>query len=405
MQQLTSTKKIGAMLIIAGTSIGAGMLALPMITAASGFKLSLGLLAITWAIMAITAQLITEVNLHFKSGTNFNTMAFKTLGPIGQLITWISYVLLLYSLSAAYIAGGSEILNHLLDTTTWQSALIIIAVLGSFIYWGLNAVDHLNKLLISIKALLFFILIVVISPSISTDKLMTSTQNINYLWYSIPILITSFGFHIVIPSIRRYFGDSEENFKSLRWVVFIGSSIPLIIYVLWELVTLGTISLFGSNTSFEHIIHHGNSISALILALENTLNTDYISRLANAFTSIAITTSFLGVTMGLYHFSQDTYRLDHNKHKSRIIAFIITYLPPLIFVLYFPEGFVLALGYASIFVAILLIILPVFMVWKVRNEKNTHTPFKCFILILTALSGLVVIILQIATALSLLPYL
>ncbi|MCF6766583.1 amino acid transporter [Thiotrichales bacterium 19S3-7] len=404
MQQLTFTKKLGATLIIAGTSIGAGMLALPMITAASGFKISLGLLLITWALMAITAQLITEINLHFRSGTNFNSMAAKTLGLPGQIITWLSYVLLLYSLSAAYIAGGSEILDNLLNTSTWQSAIIIILVLGSFIYWGLHAVDHLNKLLITIKAILFFTLAIVISPYVSIDYLNTQTPNINYLWYSFPILITSFGFHIVIPSIRRYFGDDKANFKSLRMVVFIGSTIPLFIYILWEILTLGTIPLFGMH-SFQMIIDHGDSINGLIGSLEKSLNIGYIARIANAFTSVAITTSFLGVTMGLYHFNQDTYKLNPKKHLSRIIAFVITYLPPLIFVLFYPRGFVLALGYASIFVAILLIILPVLMVWKIRNQTNTHTFTKKLVLILVFLVGLIIIGLQIATSFDLLPYL
>ncbi|MCF6776504.1 amino acid permease [Thiotrichales bacterium 19X7-9] len=404
MQQLTFIKKLGATLIIAGTSIGAGMLALPMITAANGFKISLGLLVITWVLMAITAQLITEINLQFKSGTNFNSMAIKTLGIPGQIITWISYVLLLYSLSAAYIAGGSEILDKLLGTTTWQSAIIIILVLGSFIYWGLHAVDHLNKLLITIKAILFFALAIVISPYISVPYLNTQTPNINYLWYSFPILITSFGFHIVIPSIRRYFGDDPSNFKSLRIVVFIGSTIPLFIYILWEIVTLGTIPLFGDN-SFKMIAEHGDSINGLISSLEQSLHIGYIARIANAFTSVAITTSFLGVTMGLYHFNQDTYHLHPKKHFSRIIAFIITYLPPLIFVLFYPRGFVLALGYASIFVAILLIILPVLMVWKIRKENNTHTLAKKAVLILTLLAGVIIIGLQIASSFNLLPYL
>lgn len=250
MQHATFIQKLGSVLIIAGTSIGAGMLALPMITAASGFKISLGLLFVTWALMAITAQLITEINIHFPSGTNFNTMAKKTLGPFGQIVNWLSYILLLYSLSAAYIAGGAEILSKLIHTNAWQSAILIIVILGSFIYVGLQAVDHLNKLLITIKAVLFFALAIVISPYVSSEYLNITTPDFNYIWYTFPILITSFGFHIVIPSIRRYFGNEKENFKSLRLMVFIGSTIPLLIYILWEFVTLGTV-LFLVITVFK----------------------------------------------------------------------------------------------------------------------------------------------------------
>lgn len=153
------------------------------------------------------------------------------------------------------------------------------------------------------------------------------------------------------------------------------------------------------------IANDKNSLNSLTSALEHSLQVGHISRMADAFTSIAVTTSFLGVTMGLYHFNQDTYKLSTKKHSSRLIAFLITYLPPLVFVIFYPQGFVLALGYASIFVALLLIILPVFMVWKIRNETKKHTAFKKIVLVIVALAGAGIIALQIESSFNLLIHL
>ena len=64
--------------------------------------------------MTIGALLVLEVNLRLPPGSNMITMAKSTLGLPGQIIAWISYLLLLYSLLSAYIAGGSDIFQAIL---------------------------------------------------------------------------------------------------------------------------------------------------------------------------------------------------------------------------------------------------------------------------------------------------
>ncbi len=56
---------------------------------------------------------------------------------------------------------------------------------------------------------------------------------------AIPVIFTSFGFHGSVPSIVNYMGG---NIRKLRWVFIIGSAIPLIAYIFWQLATLGAIS-------------------------------------------------------------------------------------------------------------------------------------------------------------------
>lgn len=49
---------------------------------------------------------------------------------------------------------------------------------------------------------------------------------------------TSFGFHGSVPSIVSYMNG---DIRKLRRVFVIGSAIPLIAYIFWQLVTLGSI--------------------------------------------------------------------------------------------------------------------------------------------------------------------
>jgi len=81
------SKYVGSILILIGAAIGAGMLALPMVSAAAGFWPSLILLIVIWAVMLTTALMILEVCLAFPPFRNsFGTMAQKTLGLPGQVM-------------------------------------------------------------------------------------------------------------------------------------------------------------------------------------------------------------------------------------------------------------------------------------------------------------------------------
>src|SRR3989338_2511861 len=92
------SKLIGGIFLIIGTCIGAGMLALPTATAAGGFFHTLFFMLGAWFLMTVGALYILEVNLRLPEHTNFISMARVTLGRGGAVVTWIFYLLLLYSL-------------------------------------------------------------------------------------------------------------------------------------------------------------------------------------------------------------------------------------------------------------------------------------------------------------------
>lgn len=98
---------VGAMLLVAGTCIGAGMLALPVVSSPAGLYYAVGLLLVCWVFMTLSAFLILEVNLSLQGEPSYISMAYATLGRWGGFTTWISVLGLLYALLAAYLAGGA----------------------------------------------------------------------------------------------------------------------------------------------------------------------------------------------------------------------------------------------------------------------------------------------------------
>ena len=74
-----------AILLIAGTSVGAGMLALPVGMSQLGFIPSVLLMTWVWYIMYLSALLMLEVNLRFEPGTNIISMAGISFGIMGVI--------------------------------------------------------------------------------------------------------------------------------------------------------------------------------------------------------------------------------------------------------------------------------------------------------------------------------
>ena len=391
-QTVSRMKKLGGISLIAGTSIGAGMLGIPYAVAAVGFKTALILLFINWIIMLSTALLIVEINVRQPLAADLNTMAFATLGRFGQLVNWLSYLLLLYALTTAYIAMGGDLLDQYIfgiGSSGGFGAFLFTLILGGIIYLGTSVVDQLNKLFFTLKVLCFVGVIVVIVPHVQVSLLNTQSIGVGYAWYAFPILITSFGFHIVIPTIRNYLKNDLE----LKKIVVMGASVPLFVYVFWVIVTLGVVPVLG-DYGFKYMMNHGVDLGMVYRQL---LNVHAASFFIIGISNIAVTTSFLGVTLALFHFNQDAYQLK-NSTKARLLNFIITYVPPLFFAVFFVDGFLVALGYASIFVCILLIILPSCMVWALRNKEGRNTAFSKLYLFVLASLGALIILLQILTS-------
>lgn len=408
-----ANKTLGSILIVAGTAIGAGMLATPIVSAAAGFSNAALLMIALWALMCVSALLTAEASLMFPAGHNgFNTIARMTLGPVGQAICWLAFLGLLYALNAAYISGGGSILSTTLytflgiDLAPWVSCIIFMVVFGSFIYWGARSVDMINRVLISIKGVIFIATMTLVTPYLNFTQLISPAGGEWYLLAAVPVLITSFGFHVVIPSLVTY---NQNNVRAIILAIVIGSFIPLLVYLIWLASVLGIVPLIG-DVSFTQVLqdsiaHQKSDVGILLMALNDLVHNPWISAAMNFFSHLAITTSFLGVGLALFDFLLDV-RSDR-KTSTRLQSISLALIPPLLFALYFPQGFRHALGFAGIFVAITCIILPALFAWRVRLNKGAASQFRVPggtpLLIAVVLCGVVVIAAEILDKLKWLP--
>lgn len=363
-----SSKLIGGVLLIIGTSMGAAMLALPVSMAAIGFLGSCGLLLVCWLVMTLGALCLLEVSLWLPDNNNMISMAGATLGRIGQAISWFVYLLLLYALVSAYIAGGSDVMHYLfsllhLSISLKMSAILFTVILGYIVYRDVKSVDYVNRVIMTIKFLALFILMILVLLHIKPINLTHSDSH--RLLGVITIVLTSFGYATIIPTVRTYFkGDIDR----LKQAIIIGSLIPLLCYSIWILAIIGAIE----PSILTAIARSPTPTSDLTRAIVTELQAPVMMFITRIFTSVCMFTSFLGVSLGLSDFWADGLNLP-KQGKDHLLILFLTFALPLTIVLLDPHLFLIGLSYAGVCCTILLVLLPALMVYSGRYCKDLAT--------------------------------
>jgi len=385
MTQQKSPSLLGGAMIIAGTAIGAGMLANPTSTAGVWFIGSILALIYTWFCMTTSGLMILEANLHYPTGASFDTIVKDLLGKGWNGLNGLSVAFVLYILTYAYITSGGGITQNLLnqafgsaesavDIGRTSGSLIFCLVLAAFVWLSTKAVDRFTTALIGGMVIAFFLSTAGLLGSVKSDVLLNSVatgeqQYLPYLLTALPVCLVSFGFHGNVPSLVKYYHrDGGRVMKS----IFIGTGLALVIYILWQLAIQGNLP----RSEFAPVIEKGGDVSALLEALHKYIETDYIAVILNFFAYMAIASSFLGVTLGLFDYIADLLHFD-DSFAGRSKTALVTFLPPLLLSLQFPYGFVIAIGYAGLAATIWAAIVPALLV-RASRQKFPQASYKVY---------------------------
>ena len=361
-----NSSAFGSTFLVAGTALGAGMLAMPLATAGVGFSSALLLLFGLWVIMSYTALLLVEAYQHNDARMGLGSLAYKYLGRSGRLLTSLAMPFLLYSLLAAYLTGGGEIISESLKTLLgvrlpdYFGVLLFALIGGGVVCFGTHSVDLINRCLFATKIFFLATMLILLLPHVQQVNLLSMPVKQALLLSAIPIVFTSFGFHGSVPSIVNYMrGDTVK----LRKIFIIGSAIPLLVYVFWQVATLGAIE----SDTFVGILANESGLNGLLAAVKAVVGTARVEMAVRLFAGLALATSFLGVALGLFDFLADFFKRQNNA-SGRLQTGAITFVPPLLFALFYPKGFIFALGFAAIALSVLSLLLPALLVRQTRQQ-------------------------------------
>ena len=364
-------KVFGSSCLIAGTAIGAGMLALPIILAKVGIVSAIGLMISVWFLAYYSALLGSELNLRAQAPLSLGSLSYCLGGPKAKLVGQASFMLLCYALLSAYLDGSSSILASLFkaipNTLPVDATILLHGValgLGIILLLSTRLIDYTNRLLfllmIAILVLLVGFLSFWITPTVNLE-LLQSTDSTLPLLQAIPVVFTSFGFQIIFHTICGYL---EMDPSKIRRAFFWGSIIPAISYISCTVISLMFMASHKPEF-FTILLKESLDVGDFIYSLSQATGFPFLKFLAWVLSVLAIITSAIGVGLGLTHTWQTMV-------NNRFLGVALTIIPPYFIAYKTPEAFIHALGFAGMILVIIALLLPLYLLYRSDYLAVTH---------------------------------
>ena len=361
----------GGACIIASVCVGAGMLGLPSAGAGAWTSWSSLAIILTMIIMTVSGWMLLEAFKPYELTASFNSVTKDLLGHkinvFNNLTVYFVGGILLY----AYITSSGLILSGLLGINSQLASVLFVLVFSCFVWHSTRAVDRISVVLIAFMVLSFVFGVSGLAANIDATRLFHSlTEELGQAPYALamlPVALTSFGYHHSVASMRAYYGEEQKA----KQAILGGTLIALALYLLWLL------SIFGNlpRNAFGPIIAKGGDVDVLLGALASVIESKRVSNAINLFSMAAILSSFIGVGLGVFDYLADLFKFD-NSRQGRAKSWGVTFLPPLLFSLLFPFGFVVAIGYAGAAATVWACIIPALLAKKSRELAPQGGGFK-----------------------------
>ena len=249
---------------------------------------------------------------------------------VGRVLATLSLVIFMYAILTVYSLGGGNLLAPFLtmfgENAEAVSIVAFVVVLAISVTVGTSAVDAFTRLLFVAKIIAFCFVLFMMLPKVTLENLGAMPLQYLLIISASPVFFTSFGFHVVIPSINSYL---DGDIRRLRIAIIAGTAIPLVAYILWQMATHGVFS----QMQFVEIIRKDPTLNGLVEATYQATGSGFISGAVRIFSALALITSFLGVALALVDCLDDLLKRV-NVTANRISLSLLTFVPVLLFALF-----------------------------------------------------------------------
>lgn len=370
----------GVVALITGSTVGAGILALPSVCAETGVVPSISGIVGTWTLLLLSALLLAEINVsvmrerdevRFEHGRGHSPvvislpdMAMTTLGKTGSYVMSATYLFASTTLLVAYIAKAGEIIETIDPALTLEASTIGFTVgLGAVMAFGsVNVIDNINRVLTIVLMGLFFGILY--EGAIVADfKNYDLINDASKLPEAIPIMFLSLIYHDLVPVICAYMNG---DLKEIRKAIVVGSCVPLFMFIAYLIVALSI-----NNTSVASGLGFEDPLDLL-------LKSD-VGWIVGGFSFCAISTSFIGTCLGVTSTIEpkikETFAEKGLTAKgAKKVSYFATLILPLIIALSASDIFLPATKFAGSYGApVLYGLLPSVMcfIWFTSEERNS----------------------------------
>ncbi|WP_318500010.1 aromatic amino acid transport family protein [Photobacterium leiognathi] len=367
---MSKPSTLGGACIIASVCVGAGMLGLPSAGAGAWTFWSVIAISLTMVMMTLSGWLLLEALKHYDFKVSFNTITKDVLNRKINVINNLSLYFVGCILLYAYISSSGMIFSNLLGINEKLASVLFVAVCSAFVLHSTRAVDRISILLIVFMLVSFLIGISGLAANIQMPVLLDTTPlHASYSPYALallPIALTSFGYHHSVSTMRDYYRD-EYRAKN---AILGGTFIALGFYLVWVLCIFGNLP----RDAFGPVVSAGGGIDALTHALDSVIDSNSVKQAIRIFSIAAVVSSFIGVGLGVFDYLADLFGFEDSK-QGRLKTWAITFIPPLLFSLVSPFGFLTAIGLAGAAATIWACIIPALLAKKTRQCKASKEGF------------------------------
>lgn len=340
--------------LLAGTTIGAGVLAIPYAISQSGYWIGMIHLVAIGVAMIVLNLFLAEISLRTKGTQQLPGLAERYLGKDAKVLTFYVMLSLIYGALTAYMMGSGQILAELTGLPVDIMGLLFFFFVALGVYFGVKAVSRIEMLFVI--GLVFIVIGIALramqGDGLQWESLMegpeTGWQNI-FIPYG-TVLFSYFGF-VAVPEMEKIMNRYRQD---MQLAIILGLSIPIMLYILFTTVVLG--------------VAGGDMNEVATVALGRALGPE-VQYIANIFGLIAMFTSSLSLALSVISIYKDEFEVPHTS------AVMVTLLPPITIVLAGVGTFFEFISFAGAVAGSILGILVVFMYWQAKTDGDTIPEF------------------------------
>jgi len=379
---------IFAVFFVASFILGIGYITLPVVVTITGFWPGVLASVAIWLFSVVTGFLYLEATLACPKGANMMTISQQLLGPFtkwgGGILFFLSLTAFLISYFILSIPLFSELLQPYLGfyIPPYIGAFILGCLIGGSICLGRTWVFAFNSLIFILLMVVFYFMISKDLPMIETDAL--NYHYWPYLLFSLPFIYNAFFYQTAIPSIAEFLNYNRIRVKA---VIVIGSTIALVVILLWLLITSGS-SLGG--VIVDTFQFKRNTLDSYI----DLRTLQYIDKTIPAFIFLSAISSAFATGIVLIDFFSDAFKIsiDQRKGFKRFLIILVVFFFVALVSLLTGSDFLRFIHKSTGFMNIIITpIIPICWIWSARySYKLENKPClfggKPMLILLTFLS-------------------
>lgn len=320
-----NSKLFGAIAILVGTIIGAGIFGIPYVVSRVGFWPGIVYLIILGIFTLLVTLAYGEVVLRTRDKRQMTGYAEKYLGKWGKRILSVTLIFSIYGALLAYMIGVGDFLNTLLSPyfgkTPFFYSIIFFAFGSIAIYLGLRAIASIERVILVIVMAVTFLIFIFGLNHFKIDNYLTFDRNFLFLPYGV-ILFAFAGATAVVDMFQVLKGEVHK----LKKGILLGYLIPFVVYLLFVIVVVG---VSGKETSEEAIRGLGPFLGVKILILGSLLGV------------LTMTTSFFNLGLVL----KEIFMFDYKFSKNA--AWLMAVTAPFVIFLLGLTNFIKVIGLAG----------------------------------------------------------